>query len=773
MTASQYFSGYFSRTQAAAVASRDDSSVKTKPSATATAATTANSSTAYTSEPDTHYYSRASSTRAAASNFLSNRAPMINRLIHTMSGQSDASNSNADVAASGEVSASAGNEGTSKVPLQECREPTEATTPADATTAATATSPATSQPTPLQTSTSHPRALKILFLSSDTGGGHRASAQSLAQQFHLLFPGSTHHLCDIVQLDGPPPYNTLVSVYKHLSQHPQQWKLVYNVSNTRAYEMVADVHMKSLMERSVRKRILGYDPDVVVSVHPLMTNVPVLACRNISRETGRHLPIFTVCTDLGSAHSMWFANGVEKLFVASEMIRDLAMQRGKVPPEKIVMSGLPIRRDFSIQAEKMGNRHSIEGRVYRQYVRETLGLKPYGERRTVLVMGGGEGCGRLSHIVDSLYLQFVERGLDALILVVCGRNEKLRESLATRDWDEMKSRYLVARNKGADYTTCVGVLSDVGCIDGGVANHLRRIISSPSLMGSGVGALTSVPSVNAFSPTSAATYVDKQGYATSLPNSRPDSPELNSSGISEDESIEVVTESFVKRQQDSKEKKQQHLEVDGVEKTPETIPVSTTSSFTHDETQEYNTSEDGDDDTPLSNERVKVIGLGFVTKMAEYMVAADVLVTKAGPGTIAEAAALSLPVMLTSFLPGQEEGNVDYVVDGGFGSFVSDADPHGIADEVVSWLLDERKLKELSENAFKRGAPDAAAEIVEAIGESALRWKKINEESHREGGSSHVVDAKGEDNFGAKNGDVANVDGIEVSKEQEVASSKE
>jgi len=33
--------------------------------------------------------------------------------------------------------------------------------------------------------------------------------------------------------------------------------------------------------------------------------------------------------------------------------------------------------------------------------------------------------------------------------------------------------------------------------------------------------------------------------------------------------------------------------------------------------------------------------------MAEYMVAADVLVSKAGPGTIAEAAAVGLPVMLS------------------------------------------------------------------------------------------------------------------------------
>jgi len=47
---------------------------------------------------------------------------------------------------------------------------------------------------------------------------------------------------------------------------------------------------------------------------------------------------------------------------------------------------------------------------------------------------------------------------------------------------------------------------------------------------------------------------------------------------------------------------------------------------------------------------VDVVGLGFVTRMAEYMVAADVLVSKAGPGTIAEAASLGLPVMLTRYV---------------------------------------------------------------------------------------------------------------------------
>lgn len=53
---------------------------------------------------------------------------------------------------------------------------------------------------------------------------------------------------------------------------------------------------------------------------------------------------------------------------------------------------------------------------------------------------------------------------------------------------------------------------------------------------------------------------------------------------------------------------------------------------------------------PSSPGNVDVVPLGFVTDMAAHMAAADVLVTKAGPGSIAEAAAVGLPVMLTRYV---------------------------------------------------------------------------------------------------------------------------
>ena len=123
--------------------------------------------------------------------------------------------------------------------------------------------------------------------------------------------------------------------------------------------------------------------------------------------------------------------------------------------------------------------------------------------------------------------------------------------------------------------------------------------------------------------------------------------------------------------------------------------------------------------------KVDVVGLGFVTEMAEYMVAADVLVSKAGPGTIAEAASVGLPVMLTSFIPGQEAGNVDFVLENSFGDFSTD--PVRIGEELAVWLQDKELMKTMSTNARQAGRPNAAAEIVLDIGSQTQTWMALNE----------------------------------------------
>ena len=109
---------------------------------------------------------------------------------------------------------------------------------------------------------------------------------------------------------------------------------------------------------------------------------------------------------------------------------------------------------------------------------------------------------------------------------------------------------------------------------------------------------------------------------------------------------------------------------------------------------------------------------GFVENMDEYMAAADCLVTKAGPGTIMEASTRGLPCLLSSFLPGQEAGNVPFVVDQGFGAF--ERKPANIARTVAGWLDDPPKLAAMRAKARAASSPNATRAIARDIAEIAL-----------------------------------------------------
>ncbi|MEK7324294.1 MAG: glycosyltransferase, partial [Chloroflexota bacterium] len=65
---------------------------------------------------------------------------------------------------------------------------------------------------------------------------------------------------------------------------------------------------------------------------------------------------------------------------------------------------------------------------------------------------------------------------------------------------------------------------------------------------------------------------------------------------------------------------------------------------------------------------------GFASNMPDLMRAADLIVTKAGPSSVVEAINAGLPIVLSGALPGQEEGNVRFVVDNGAGRWAPGPD---------------------------------------------------------------------------------------------------
>jgi hypothetical protein len=60
---------------------------------------------------------------------------------------------------------------------------------------------------------------------------------------------------------------------------------------------------------------------------------------------------------------------------------------------------------------------------------------------------------------------------------------------------------------------------------------------------------------------------------------------------------------------------------------------------------------------------------GFVGNMEQLMAASDVVVTKAGPGTLMEALVMRRPVIVTTAVGMQERGNIDFVLNHELGFF--------------------------------------------------------------------------------------------------------
>jgi 1,2-diacylglycerol 3-beta-galactosyltransferase len=107
---------------------------------------------------------------------------------------------------------------------------------------------------------------------------------------------------------------------------------------------------------------------------------------------------------------------------------------------------------------------------------------------------------------------------------------------------------------------------------------------------------------------------------------------------------------------------------------------------------------------------------GFVKNMPELMGAADLMVTKAGPSSIVEAFNSGLPIILSGALPGQEDGNVGYVVGEGAGLWAPG--PARVAGAVRAWLGESsgEALRRAAGCARRLAYPNAAADIAAEIG---------------------------------------------------------
>lgn len=363
----------------------------------------------------------------------------------------------------------------------------------------------------------------VLFLFSDTGGGHRSAAEAVIEALELEFPDIfTTEMVDFFKEYAPIPFNKIPELYPKMVKAPRLWQAGFYATDGRAQARVITGAFWPYARRAAKKLLAAHPSDIIVTTHLAATSAGLWALgKNRTRR------FISVITDPVTTHALWFDKRADLILVPTEMARERALAY-QMPPEKVYVVGQPVAERY---CAPVGNKHVL---------RKKLGWPQ--DKMLVLLIGGGEGMGPIAHTADAINAS----GLDLGLVIVAGRNERLKAKLESRDWK---------------------------------------------------------------------------------------------------------------------------------------IPA-----------------------------RV----YGFTRDLPDFMRAADVLVTKAGPGTIAEALIAGLPIILNSRVPGQEDGNVTYVEKEQVGVWAPRTDR--VVRALKNWLENPKEREHFAKNCIRAARPQSARLIARFIG---------------------------------------------------------
>ncbi len=250
---------------------------------------------------------------------------------------------------------------------------------------------------------------RFLFLFSDTGGGHRAAAQAVAEQMAQLYGAAAQvALLDILKAVGRWPFDRMPGWYPAMVRlRGIPWAVGYRLTD-RKRAIHTMTRLTWPYTRHPLQRILSAArPDVIVSFHGIANYALRLATRQLTPAP----PLATVILDMVTVHAAWFAPGHDLYIVPTDEARARAIHFG-IEPARLRVIGMPTRPQF---ADAMDLSQSA--------ARRSLGLPDNGPM--VLLVGGGEGMGPLIPVVEA-----VAAGRPmAQLVVIAGRNQTLKQAL--------------------------------------------------------------------------------------------------------------------------------------------------------------------------------------------------------------------------------------------------------------------------------------------------------------------------------------------------------
>ena len=248
---------------------------------------------------------------------------------------------------------------------------------------------------------------KILIISSDTGGGHRSAAQTIAEGVKKFWHGENIAVRIVKAVEESHGITKkMVNLYNWILKNKQHWMKYYywfiNRFQPERSKFILDktvVFCKDVFEK--------WFPHIIVSVHPMTQHVFARLLKELNLLD--KIPLVTVVTDpCYGFWKGWACDEVSLYLVASEDAKRQLLDYG-ISPEKIKISGMPINPKFSPISE-----------LDAKDARRAFGLDE--EKFTVFVNAGYHGGGNIPQI----FRELVGGELDVQAIFLAGKNDELK-----------------------------------------------------------------------------------------------------------------------------------------------------------------------------------------------------------------------------------------------------------------------------------------------------------------------------------------------------------
>lgn len=236
----------------------------------------------------------------------------------------------------------------------------------------------------------------IVIFTGATGAGHTLAARSLKEA--LDAQGHQVIIVDGFKNSGKFVSKTVEKGYKDLVEYlPKLYRSLYNKLDkpTKTFETVF-LAAKKIMQRQLLPEIDKLDPDLIISTHPIITNI----LGQLKEEGDLDYPILAFVTDF-KIHETYINPAIDAYVVGSDYTKKTMAGKG-IDTYRIYPYGIPTRPEFSSH----------------QDLRDP-------EKFSILLMGGSLGAKQMKKTLKAL----LRSDAPLRIYAVCGKNKSLRTEL--------------------------------------------------------------------------------------------------------------------------------------------------------------------------------------------------------------------------------------------------------------------------------------------------------------------------------------------------------